>query len=80
MSDCANTYHFSYESADYESNGPFPLQKNVNTSIVVSDHLSWPTVVREFAHFMTSIYGYNIAERLLIEEWDGKHIRLSDFE
>lgn len=72
-------YTFSYTDQYDENSGNFPHQTNAAKTITVTDDMAWPVVMREFANFMSGIYGYNITEKLLIEEWDGDHASLSDF-
>lgn len=74
-----NTYQFGYSSFfDEDSSGAFPSQTNCTKNITVNDEVAWPVVMREFANFLSSIYGYDISAQLLIEEWDGNHTRVKD--
>lgn len=71
-------YHFSYISSHNEVT-EYPVQTNQTKTIYVSEDSAWPVVMREFANFMSGIYGYDITEKLLIEEWNGDHARLNDY-
>lgn len=73
-------YTFTQQTPlDMEQPGSFPVQTSSQKSITMSDGTAWPAIVREFANFLSGIYGYDIASKLLIEEWDGDHSRLTDY-
>lgn len=73
-------YTFTQQTPlDMEQSVPFPLQTNSQKSITMSDDVAWPAIVREFTNFLSGIYGYDITSKVLIEEWDGDHSRLTDY-
>lgn len=73
-------YTFTHQTPlDVEQTGGFPLQTSSQKSITMDDGQAWPAIVREFANFLSGIYGYDITSKLLIEEWDGDHSRLTDY-
>lgn len=76
-----HVYQFQFQSAYDESNadGGFPVASNAQKSITVSDDSAWPVIMREFANFLSGIYGYNITEKVLLDEWYGEQSSLSDY-
>ena len=74
-----STYNFNYNSAFSETTDAFPAQTLCNKTITISEDSGWALPMREFANFLSSIYGYNITEQILIEQWDGEHISLTDY-
>lgn len=75
-----NLYTFTYDSAYEEDPVGFPLQSSSNKRVVVSDEQPWPVVMREFANFMSGIYGYNITEKLFMKDFDGEEYSIQDYE
>lgn len=74
-----STYNFNYSSPFSETPDAFPAQTSCNKAITISEDSGWAVPMREFANFLGSVYGYNITEQILIEQWDGSHVSLSDF-
>lgn len=75
-----NTYNFAYSSSvDDTQEGIFPTHTDCNKTITITDGAAWAVIMREFANFLSGVYGYNISEKILIEEWDGDHSRLDDY-
>lgn len=73
-------YTFTQQTPlDMQQTGSFPVQTSSQKSITMADGTAWPAIVREFANFLSGIYGYDIASKLLIEEWDGDHSRPTDY-
>lgn len=78
MNEVYVNYGFSYNMVDAEAIN-YPKQRSEQKNITVTEDQTWPVIMREFANFMSGIYGYDITSKLLIEEWDGDHVRLSDY-
>ena len=78
MNEVYVNYGFSYNMVDPEAVS-FPKQNTQNKNITVTDVQPWPVVLREFANFLSGIYGCDISSKLLLQEWDGDHVRLSDY-
>lgn len=59
-------YTFTYTSSEGESSS-FPLIHNEVKNCAFSDDTPWPVILREFAHFLSGVYGYNITEQVFIQ-------------
>lgn len=61
-------YNFEYQSA-YEDFAPdqFPVSTRCEKQVIVGQDVAWPIVAREFASFLSSVYGYNISEKLYVK-------------
>lgn len=61
-----NQYQFIYNSAfsNDSCDGQFPLQKQTATTVVFEDGQTWMAVLDEFLHFLSNVYGYDIAKEV----------------
>lgn len=61
-------YGFTYNT-QYDPNSiDFPNQTSAAKNVTLTDDKPWPVVMREFANFLSGIYGYNITERLFVKD------------
>ena len=64
-----NRYTFTYNEFKYETDIHPEVHENkqAQMSIDVSDSSHWEVPLREFCNFLSSIYGYDIASKVLEE-------------
>jgi len=60
-------YTFTYTSSEGETTS-FPLMHNEIKNCTFSDETPWPVILREFANFLSGIYGYNITEKVIVND------------
>lgn len=75
-----NSYQFHYSSDEGDFPSPYAVEKSLNMSLRVSDEQTWIPVMKEFANFMSSIYGYDIGSRIMIQEQDGEVNSLDSYD
>lgn len=64
MDDNTQTYTFHYTQ---EGDGQYdPLFQTADKSITLPQDEPWPRVMYEFCKFLSGIYGYDIADQLVI--------------
>lgn len=68
MSKLTNTYRFSFESdCDEDDNGwGYPKQKSVSMEVQHSEDTEWGPILLDFADFLSSIYGYDVKNKIRI--------------
>lgn len=72
-------YSFSYVDPYNYVNGPdFPLSKEVATSVLIHDDASVVTPIREFAQFLSSIYGWDVTAKIAVKDHQGDFIPLEN--
>lgn len=61
-------YGFTYNN-QYDPNSlDFPNQTSASKTITLTDDKHWAVVMREFANFLSGIYGYNITGQVFIKD------------
>ncbi len=75
-------YTFTHQSSHDSEASSFPIQSVSSKTVAISDNTTWRTALREFANFMSGIYGYNITEQVFIQDigWEGEadYVPLTD--
>lgn len=66
----ANKYTFSYSEGENHPYSYTYSNKAADMSFEVSDDAQWVVPLREFCNFLSSVYGYDIASKVLKEEYD----------
>ena len=66
----ANRYTFSYSEGENHPCSYTYRDKEAEMSFEVEDSAQWEVPLREFCNFLSSIYGYDIASKVLREEDD----------
>lgn len=62
-------YSFSYSSSEYpNTGGSYPVRTSASKDVTISDQSAWPVVLREFATFLSGIYGYDITQKVFLKE------------
>lgn len=66
-------YTFSYNTSYDALTHDYPKQTSAQKSITLSEDQPWHVAMREFANFLTGIYGYDITGQLFVKErgWIG---------
>jgi hypothetical protein len=61
------TYTFSYSGDIDPESLQYPVHTRANKNITVNDESTWRVPMREFANFLSGIYGYNITEQVFVK-------------
>ncbi len=79
-----STYNFHFRSADNEDLPQYPVNSTLTKQIEIDQDAAWPLVLREFTHFLSAIYGYDVSERVFVKgvTYDGEvdYTSVSEYE
>lgn len=74
-------YTFSYSGDITPDCVQFPVHTRSNKNITVSEDSTWRVPLREFANFLSGVYGYNITEQVFVKSpLDEDFVGLPDAE
>lgn len=74
-----NKYSFSYLDTYDEGNAPqYSLRKEIAESCLISDAAPVHVPIREFAMFLSNIYGWDVSNKIAIKNYKGEYIPLGD--
>ena len=75
-------YGFSYYTPFDKENDTFPQQTSSQKNITMSDAASWHMVLREFANFLSGIYGYDITKQVFVQDlsWDSTSVEYTSIQ
>jgi len=65
------TYSFRSHNFD-EEDSTNPLSATLSKDIVVTPAASWMMILAEFLEFLGAVYGYDLKERVFVEDYDVK--------
>jgi hypothetical protein len=76
-----NTYRFSFESGyDNRDDGyGYPKQRTVEVSVSHDETAEWTSVMLDFADFLSSIYGYDVKNKLRFVDYGGGSVRAQEY-
>jgi hypothetical protein len=57
-------FTFTFEAPERDDNGPYPASKDVTMRVCYEDDTSWTSPLLDFAEFLSTIYGYDIREKI----------------
>lgn len=78
-----SNYSFSYFNRDTDReylSSEFPVSKGVTTNLEFDDAATWDAVLTEFLHFLSSIYGYDIADHVTVQSFEHRMSVFKDLE
>lgn len=76
-----NTYRFSFESGydDGEDSYGYSKQRSIQFEVTHEDDVEWTSVMLDFADFLSSIYGYDVKDKLRFVDYGGCSARAQEY-
>lgn len=62
-----SNYTFDYSCTDGIDSDDYPAKKFTSVSVDFAGDGTWPSVLREFCNFLSTIYGYSIKDRIYVD-------------
>ena len=57
-------FTFTFEAPERDDNGPYPSSKDVTMRVSYDDDTAWTSPLLDFAEFLSTIYGYDVREKI----------------
>ena len=64
MKEVNHYYTFRFETDHSDDNGPYAARREFNSTVEYPDDISWTSPLLDFVEFLSTIYGYDIKEKI----------------